>query len=134
MIDGLASRRTDAVVAVSEVLARQLEDTVVQGSCSVTVIPNGVDTELFRPRKDSGALRKELGLTPDQPIIGSIGRLEAIKGYEVMIGAFAQLKRQYPAGASPVLVVAGDGAERVRLEELTAQHGLEDSVQLTGLA
>jgi glycosyltransferase involved in cell wall biosynthesis len=120
------------VAAVSEVLARQLEDTVVQGSCRIEVVPNGVDTDLFRPSPDNGVLRKELGLTPEVPIIGSIGRLEPIKGYEIMIEAFAHLRDSFEGGPQPVLVVAGDGSERERIEGLMASRGLGNSVHLLG--
>jgi len=44
---------------------------------------------------DDGVLRRELGLAPDVPIIGSIGRLEPIKGYDIMVEAFAQLRKQW---------------------------------------
>jgi glycosyltransferase involved in cell wall biosynthesis len=132
MLDGLACRRTSVVAAVSEVLARQLEDTVVRGSCPIEVIPNGVDTDLFRPRPDNGVLRRELGLAPEVPIIGSIGRLESIKGYEIMIEAFAHLCKRFEAGPQPVLVLAGDGSERERLEDLIASRALGDSARLLG--
>lgn len=132
MLDGLASRRTSVVAAVSEVLALQLEDTVVRGSCRIEVVPNGVDTDLFCPQADTHVLRKELGLAPDVPIIGSIGRLEAIKGYEIMIQAFAHLRDRCGDGPQPVLVVAGDGSERSRLDSMIASHGLTESVHLLG--
>jgi glycosyltransferase involved in cell wall biosynthesis len=132
MLDGMASRRTNVVAAVSEVLARQLEETVVRGSCRIDVVPNGVDTDLFCPKADTCALRKELGLAPDVPIIGSIGRLEAIKGYEIMIEAFAHLRDRYGDGPQPVLIVAGDGSERERLEQMVTSQGLAQSAHLLG--
>jgi len=132
MLDGLASRRTSVVAAVSEVLARQLEETVVRGSCRIEVVPNGVDTDLFCPKEDTCVLRKELGLAPDVPIIGSIGRLEAIKGYEIMIEAFAHLSDLCGDGPRPILVVAGDGSEREMLKQMMASRGLGQSVHLLG--
>ncbi|HEV8599581.1 MAG TPA: glycosyltransferase [Gemmatimonadales bacterium] len=133
LLDGLASRYTDVVVAVSEVLARQLEATVVRGRAPIQTIPNGVDTEHYRPRADTGRLRAELGLSADTPIIGSIGRLEAIKGYDVMIAAFANLPAHSDASFSPPhLVVAGDGAERAQLEAMAARLGAADRVHWLG--
>jgi glycosyltransferase involved in cell wall biosynthesis len=91
ILDGLGARRTDVVVAVSEALAHQLARTVVKGACPIVVVPNGVDTELYRPLPDSGKLRAELGIPSGAPVIGTIGRLDPIKGYDVMIEAFARL-------------------------------------------
>ena len=133
LLDGLASRHTDVVVAVSEVLARQLEETVVRGRAPIQVIPNGVDTERFRPLADTGSLRAELGLPYETPIIGSIGRLEPIKGYDVTISAFASLLADGAAAAPvPHLVLAGDGSERGRLQEMAERLGVADQVHLLG--
>ncbi|HEU4564083.1 MAG TPA: glycosyltransferase [Gemmatimonadaceae bacterium] len=133
MIDGLAARRTDVVVAVSEVLARQLADTVVRGAARIHVVRNGVDTELHRPRPDSGAIRTELGIAADRPILGSIGRLEPIKGYDVMIEAFARLLADWPDDAPrPALLLAGEGSERPALERRAAELGLAGDVRFLG--
>lgn len=132
LLDGLASRRTDVVVAVSDVLGAQLARTVVREATKIRVIRNGVDTGLHRPRPDDGALRRSLGIPAEVPIIGSIGRLQPIKGYDVMVEAFALLRRDWAGSGAPVLVVGGEGAERPRLEEMVRTHGLGGAVHLLG--
>src|SRR5882762_946291 len=69
LLDGIAARRTDAVVAVSEALARELAGAVVPKRSPIAVVVNGVDTERFRPRTVNG-LREELGLPERAPVIG----------------------------------------------------------------
>jgi glycosyltransferase involved in cell wall biosynthesis len=115
LVDGLASRRTDVIVAVSEALARQLAATVVRDPGRIRVIPNGVDTELFRPGIAAATLRAELGLERGQPILGSIGRFDRIKGYDIMLEAYAVLVAGWRAGPVPALVLAGEGPEESRL-------------------
>lgn len=134
IFDGLAARWTDVVVAVSEAVARQLAGSIVRAPERLRVVLNGVDTERFRPLPDSGRLRAELGLPTNTPILGSIGRLEHIKGYDVMVQAFARLRAEWPAadGRAPVLVVGGDGAERARLAQLAGELKLGGSVHLLG--
>lgn len=131
-LDGLAARRTDVVVAVSEVLAQQLVRTVVRDASRVVVVPNGVDTQLFRPRPDPGTVRAELQIPADAPVIGSVGRLDPIKAYDVMIEAFAHLLTTWEAPPRPVLLLAGDGPERARLEALVRARGLEAAAHLIG--
>jgi len=118
LVDRLASRRTDVVVAVSEVLAQQLRSTVVAFPDRVRVILNGVDTDEFQPHPDDGVLRRELGLSPGTPIIGSTGRLEPIKGYDIVVEAFGVLAGRWTGPDAPVLVVGGEGTV---LEELRAR-------------
>ena len=131
-IDRLAARRTDVVVAVSDALGRQLAASIVFDARRIRVVPNGVDTERYRPCGDNGMLRSELGLPPGTPIIGSIGRLEHIKGYDVMIEALSVLRSRWHAHPAPVVVVGGDGSERSRLRELAERHRVDAGVFLLG--
>jgi glycosyltransferase involved in cell wall biosynthesis len=131
-IDRLAARRTDVVVAVSDVLAQQLATSIVPDSRRIRVVRNGVDTERYRPCPDRGVLRGELGLPAETPIVGSIGRLEYIKGYDVMIEALSLLRASWHAGPAPVVVVGGDGSERARVQALAERHGVDAVVHLLG--
>jgi glycosyltransferase involved in cell wall biosynthesis len=132
LVDGLAGRRTDVVVAVSQRLAGQLAESVVRVPERIQVIRNGVNTELHRPRPDTGRLRAELGLPADTPIIGSIGRLQPVKGYDVMVNAFRRLRDEWEGHDAPVLVMAGDGRERDPLARRIHDLGLSGSAFLLG--
>lgn len=132
MIDRIAAGRTDAVVAVSEALATQMARTVVGDASRLHVVTNGVDCEQYRPRPDDGVARAELAIGPDVPVLGSVGRLEQIKGYDVMLEAYARLRSEWREGAAPVLVLVGDGRERARLEELARSSGVADGIRFLG--
>ena len=131
VLDRRASAKTHTVVAVSDALRDHLAQFVVRPD-AITVIRNGVDTELYRPRPRDVSLHAELGLAPDTPMLGSIGRLEPVKGYEVMIAAFAELLRAWPTATRPALIVVGDGSERARLERDAAALGIADAVHFRG--
>lgn len=134
LLDSLASRLTDTVVAVSESVAVSLRSRVVPRQVQIVVIPNGVDTEAFRPRGGTADLRAELGIPPGTPVIGSIGRLEPVKNYGLAIRALAALIRRWEASdlPQPMLVLAGDGRERPVLESLTKELGVEQQVRFLG--
>jgi glycosyltransferase involved in cell wall biosynthesis len=130
-LDGRASRRTDVVVGVSASVADALRRRVVWPGCRVDVILNGVDTDRFCPRPGGTRLRAELGVAADVPVIGSIGRLEPIKGYEVMIEAFRALLATNPA-TNAMLAIAGDGSQRQALQERIDASGIAGRVRLLG--
>jgi glycosyltransferase involved in cell wall biosynthesis len=131
-LDGLAAARTDVAVAVSASVAKMLEAGIVRGRCAIEQISNGVDTERFSGRGRGVQLRAVLGVRDDVTVIGSIGRLEHIKGYDVMIDAFAALLRDSHECNNAMLVIAGDGSERPALEARIARYGLSDRVRLLG--
>jgi glycosyltransferase involved in cell wall biosynthesis len=128
IIDRFAARYSDAVVVVSERLRGNLIRDVGIPAHKVRLIPNGVDAPIGMLSADD-SLRRELGIRDEAPILGSVGRLEKIKGYEIAIRALALLP---PSADAPVLVVAGDGAERPALEALARQLRVEDRVFLLG--
>jgi glycosyltransferase involved in cell wall biosynthesis len=105
---------------------------VLDETRKVVVVLNGVDAGAFAPTPDTGRLRQELGLAPSVPIVGSVGRLETIKGYEVLIKAFALVQQQWLGEAAPVLILAGDGSERPRLETLATQLLIRPRVHFLG--
>jgi glycosyltransferase involved in cell wall biosynthesis len=76
----------------------------------VSVIPLGVDAERF-----SDAKPMEFPNMPG-PRIGFVGRLEPVKGIDVLLDAFARLS------FSASLIIAGDGSERSRLPRRADVH------------
>jgi glycosyltransferase involved in cell wall biosynthesis len=130
-IDRRASARTNIVVAVSEKLRDDMARFVVAPE-ELRVIPNGVDTDRYVHRAGDCALRREIGITDDTPIIGSVGRLEPVKGYAVMLEAFARLRARWSGSEPPVLVLIGDGSERRTLEAQAVALGVRDSIHFLG--
>jgi len=90
-------------------------------------IINGVDTERFKPR-DKNAIRQTLSIPDDAIVIGSVGRLVAVKDFPTLIEAFAKLD----TSSKLHLVLVGDGTERQSLEALVSQKDLTDRVTFTG--
>jgi sugar transferase (PEP-CTERM/EpsH1 system associated) len=113
------SFRIRRFTTVSQDLAQWLTGIVGIPAGKVRVIPNGVDTGRYRPHRDP-ALRKELGIAPEEFVIGTIGRLDPVKNHAGLIRAFAMAAGKMPGAR---LVIVGDGPERDCLMTLIA--GLE---------
>lgn len=96
----------------------------------VTTILNAIDHRQFRrdPAKQLPA-RAALGLSPDDVVIGAVGRLEPQKRFDLLLDAFAALHRSDPRVR---LVIAGDGSLRAALHEQRRRLNLEDRVILPG--
>lgn len=131
-LDCIASRRTDTVIAVSARLAQDIKAFAAYPE-RVRVVPNGVDTERYSPLGAvENGLAAELGIAPGRKIIGSVGRLEPIKGYEVMIAAFGKLVSSWHDGGPPALVLIGDGSQRDSLEQAALKAGIASHVHFLG--
>ena len=110
------------LVAVSEAVKRDFRD-VVGGAQQVTVISNGIDVQaLWLLAKESETLALS------RPYIVSVGRLVDVKGFDILINAYAASS----ARESHDLVIVGEGKQRPQLEALVCELGLEHRVHLTG--
>lgn len=119
------------VVFVSERLEEVLAPRLRLDRAQCAVIPNGVDTEAFRPCPDR-SLRTELGLADDTILAGAIGNVRTPKAYEVLLRA-----ARLALDRSPRLhfVIAGDNANALGrdLVELARTLRLERHMSFLGL-
>lgn len=66
-------------------------------STKMEIIPNGFDTALFKPNPSARqAIRAEIGLPEDAPLIGMLGRFHPMKDHRNLIQAAALLHRNHP--------------------------------------
>ena len=79
----------------------------------ISVVPLGVDVERFRPL-DKEAARRELGFK-DEKIVLFVGRIEPLKGVDILINAAAMLESDVECS---VLIVGGDESSQARVDEL----------------
>jgi sugar transferase (PEP-CTERM/EpsH1 system associated) len=120
--------------AVSKDLAGWLTTTIGVKSERVTQIYNGVDCEKFRPRENGrGFVGPNSFLTSDSFVVGSVGRMEAVKDQLTLARAFIHwMKTDGEARRRARLVIIGDGSLRQPVLELLRQAHVEELAWLPG--
>jgi glycosyltransferase involved in cell wall biosynthesis len=92
----------------------------------VHFVPNGVDSERFRPlRVRDGALRTRFGIAPETPLIGFIGRLSPEKGPDLFLRMAVSVRAQCPTAE---FILVGDGAMFGQLQTFARRFGIGDAV------
>ncbi len=122
------ARFADTIFAVSEQLKLDLVEHVKLPARRIEVLYNGVDLRRFAIADRAGAraaARARLGVGDDTVVIGSVGRLAAVKNYGLLVGALAGID-----GA--VLVLVGDGPMHAELESAAAAAGVSRRLRLPG--
>ncbi|MCK6503473.1 glycosyltransferase [Myxococcota bacterium] len=125
----LAFRAGVAPVAIGQAVADSVQR--LYGVPARFTIPNGVDVAAFqRPAEVRQAVRRELGLADDLPVLLAAGRLNAQKDHATLLRALAD-----PAlGEAPLrLLLAGEGELRPELEALADALGLGERVRFLGV-
>ncbi|HLA83927.1 MAG TPA: glycosyltransferase [Thermoguttaceae bacterium] len=119
---------TDMFVAVAETHGRYLVEDERLPVDKVCVISNGVDIELYRPRRPDSELRRRLGIPPG-PVAGTVARLGAVKNHEMFLDVAARVRHETPDAQ---FVIVGDGELRESLEERARRLGVGDCVHFLG--
>jgi sugar transferase (PEP-CTERM/EpsH1 system associated) len=120
--------RADAVLSVSSRLADDLARTIGFPRQRIRVIRNGIDTRRFHPQ-NRGNARRAFGLVDGDLVLGSIGRLVAVKDHATFVDSLASLRSR---GRRCKALVAGDGPLMGALRERVAAHQLAEDVSFLG--
>jgi PEP-CTERM/exosortase A-associated glycosyltransferase len=118
-------RRTNVVMAIGEALRDELEP---RAGSPVTIIPNGVDTELFQPLQARSEWRQHWN-PEGRKIIAYLGAFQPYEGLDVLVKAMKILASTLPDAR---LLIVGDGPERAALEILAQREGVSDRIRFTG--
>ena len=122
----LIARRADAFIAVSREDRRRMIELEGIPPERVRLLPNAITTPAVATGRD---IRTELGIDPDQPLIGTVAVLRPQKALEVLVRAVAILRSQFPRIR---VLIAGSGPERRRLDDLIETLGLDGTVLMLG--
>ncbi len=98
----------------------------------IAVVPCGVNLGMFQP-VDKDEARQQLGLGDDDQILLFVGRIEPLKGVDILLGAAAQMEGQSDCF---VLVIGGDSdartGEMAHLRDLAEELGIAERVSFLG--
>ncbi len=121
----------DRIVAATEHERRLLGQVYGVPRARVEVIPLGVDRERFRPREQIKA-RAALGLEADAQILLAVGRIEPLKGFDILIESLAEMTRRERL---QLLIIGGDDRaepEIARLRAAAEEAGVAELVRFVG--
>jgi len=114
-LEHLSSRCCDRLIMVSELNKEQALDERIASADKMVTIHSGIDLARFQGQVDTEAKRRELGITSDWPVVGTVGRLSECNAPEVFAHAALRVLAERP---NVHFVIAGDGPLRPCVEAL----------------
>lgn len=134
-------RQADRIIAATQAELAQLQWLYQADVNKITVIPPGVETCRFYPIPKDEA-KEFIGVPPCERMILFVGRIEPLKGLDVLLEAIALLREQGKWEKAPfcLMVIGGDpeadetqkSKEMLRIQELQKRMGLQDLVMFAG--
>ena len=125
-----AARITTHFVAVAEAMKQQYLAAGIGRSDQFTIIVSGFPLEPFLSSSNDLQLRARLGLSPEDIVIGKIGRLFKLKGHDDLLAVAPGLVRSC---SRIKFLLVGDGPWRERFEKEVRALGLQEHVVFSGL-
>jgi glycosyltransferase involved in cell wall biosynthesis len=122
-------RALDQIIAVSAELKEELVSKKCVAEEKVRVIQNGIDFPQWDPAMEKNAARTALAIPAGSLVVGMVGRLDRIKGVDLLIRAVALVRAKVP---NLMVVLIGAGPEEDALKRLAADQRVSDRVWFAG--
>jgi glycosyltransferase involved in cell wall biosynthesis len=119
----------DRLLGNSEAVRRYVIRTLHLPESKVGVVYNGIEVDAMQPRRTREAVRHELGIGADDPVVLMAARLHPQKNYPLFLDVAERVRRREP---SVRFVAAGEGPLRPAVERWVEDRGLGDTVLLLG--
>lgn len=127
-VEQMCMEEADRVLTIGEAMRDELVSRGIPAE-KIDVIPNGVDTDVFRRQERDQDLAAELGLT-GIPTFGYVSNMDHYReSQETLVHAAAHLR---DLGSPLHCVLVGDGPRRVVVENLAEELGVTDRVHFIG--
>ena len=129
LIERLCGLWTDRLICVSPTEREEALKNRIAPVDKLVVIENGVDLSEIVPLLDTLTKKQHLGLDPDSPIVGTVGRLSWDKGIQCFLEAAARVSATY---TDVQFLIVGDGEARRELELLAESLRVSTQTVFTG--
>jgi D-inositol-3-phosphate glycosyltransferase len=128
-------RAADRLLASTGAEARDLLDLYDADPERVAVVPPGVDLDAFRPGGPDGrrAARRRLGIDPDADMVLFVGRIQPLKGPDVLLRAAARMLAECPERRDRLVVAVLGGPSGSGLDRPEELHRLAGDLALDGV-
>lgn len=127
-LETLIIREADALITLTDDMREEL---IRRGAdpARIHMAPNSVDPDKFTPREPDLALKDELGIPREVPVVGYVGSFVDYEGLDDLVQACALLREQ---GTPHRLLLVGDGLESKPVRQRIEALGLQDIAILPG--
>ncbi len=128
-IEKLLSKHTQTIICCSEAVRDFVTNNEKIDLSKTVVIYNGVDEERFSHFNNVSAAKMELGIEPDDPVIGTVSSLTPHKGHKYVLLAARKILETF---SSTKFLFVGDGGLKEKLEDQANNLKISSNVIFTG--
>lgn len=124
----LAAKLGTHIVSVSSTIENEFLNVTDIDKNRISVIHNGTKKPAAISNNEKLEMKRILGISANDSVVISIGRLTPIKGYDLLLKVWKNISAKRKAK----LLIVGEGPERGKLEKLCEELRITDTVFFTG--
>ena len=128
-MEKILSALTHKIICCSKAVQDFVSDNEKINPSKTVIIYNGVDEEKFFVQKNTAAIKAQLGINPQDPVVGTVSSLTKNKGHVHLFQAASLISNFCPSAR---FLIVGDGILREELEEQIKDLNLGSHLILTG--
>ncbi|MBI2447110.1 MAG: glycosyltransferase family 4 protein [Candidatus Omnitrophica bacterium] len=130
-LERLAARITDKIITLTGLEIEQQVKAGIDRREKFITIYSGIEMEkLINVKVNVSEKKRELQIPLGVPVLGTVGRLDSVKGHKFLLDAIPYIKR---ASQGIKVLIIGDGTLRLDLENQAKRLGVEDNVLFLGM-
>lgn len=126
-LEKVASSYRDFIITVSEADRNSALEKKLIAPEKISVVHNGITPIVFLPKEEA---KKDLALSNDKFIIGTVGNLYLTKGTDVLINAVSLIDKKILSQLQ--ILIIGDGNLKSNIKNQISKLGLEKNISLLG--
>jgi colanic acid biosynthesis glycosyl transferase WcaI len=119
-VAGFLYKRSEHIVVVTPAFKEYLIQNWRLSPEKISIVKNGVESDLFSPRVNNADLRRELG-AEGKFVVGYVGTMGMAHGLETLVLAATELQRTAP---DVLFLMVGEGSDKERIINLARSQGL----------
>lgn len=133
-MERLTALITRKIITLTEIGKNEHIKFKIGGLEKFITIPSGINMDKLEYNFSITDKKRELGIPEDTLVVGTVSRLDPIKGNKYFIEAINQIINIERANCTNVIfLIVGDGTQKRELERLVAEYGLTEKVIFTGM-
>ena len=123
-----AARNAKKIIVISKGIREEIISRGIDPG-KISIIPNGVDTGVFRAEEKDDSLMEKYDLKNGY-VVGYIGSIRKLEGLSCLIEAFKRVTSEIPLTK---LLIVGEGPELINLKNLAKKNNPTENIIFTGL-
>jgi glycosyltransferase involved in cell wall biosynthesis len=117
------------IIVLSQGLKKHILEELKVNPEKISCIMNSVDLTKLKFSKESEEIKKELNISANTKIIGCVGKMIFLKGYQYLVDSAKEILQQFP---DVKFILVGDGNQRKVLEQKVKEYGIQKNFIFLG--